>query len=256
MNDSNWETLMSLRLDHLVISVNDLQGAMQDFADAGFRVQYGGQHADGITENALILFADGSYLELIALTEAHERGESSFKQLLRETGEGFTGYAFYSDALVDDLNAMEARGITISPVRQGGRARPDGLVLQWRMAQLDKQSSPFIIQDDSPREWRVPAFGEAVQHENGAMGIDALHMHCTNFDASVARYQAIGGSSPEVSATFTRFRIGGLSIFLFRDPQYSPERREELVTLSLFKAVMVPQRLSVRGLSVVLANKQ
>jgi catechol 2,3-dioxygenase-like lactoylglutathione lyase family enzyme len=245
-----------LRLDHVVISVSDLQAAMRDFTEAGFRVAYGGKHADGITENALILFADGSYLELIALTEGHVRAESNFKQLLHETGEGFTGYALYSDALVDDLNAMEARGITISPVRAGGRARPDGVLLRWRIAKLDNKMSPFVIQDDSPREWRVPAVGDAVIHENGSLGIDALNIHCTNFDASVARYQAICGGKAEETATFTRFRIGGVSIFLYRNPGYSAEVQEDIISLSLLKPEMIPQRLSIRGLTLVLANKQ
>lgn len=239
-----------------MISVTDLQAAMQDFTDAGFRLAYGGKHADGITENALILFADGSYLELIALTEGHQLHESNFKQLLRESGEGFTGYALYSDDIVHDLNAIEARGLYVSPLRQGGRARPDGLVLQWRIALVDNAMSPFVIQDISPRDWRVPAFGEAVLHENGAMGIQTLNIHCSNYDASVARYQAITGDSPEETATYARFRIGGTEVLLFRNPQYSPEINEEIISLSLLKASSIPQRISLHGSVFVLMGTQ
>jgi hypothetical protein len=238
---------MSLRLDHIVISVTNLQTAMRDFLEADFRLLYGGKHADGITENALILFADGSYLELIALTAGHSRAESNFKQLLRERGEGFTGYALYSDDLANDLNAMDVRGITISPIRSGGRARPDGVVLQWRIGLLDNAMSPFVIQDISPRDWRVPAFGEDVMHENGAMGIQTLNIHCSNFDASVTRYEAITGSPAEVHPSFNRFRIGGTEILLFRNPQYSDEIREDLISLNLLKASGIPQRLSLHN---------
>ena len=243
---------MSLRLDHIVISVTNLQVAMKDFVQAGFRLQYGGKHADGITENALILFADGSYLELIALTEGHSRAEAHFKQLLHETGEGFTGYALHSDDLANDLNAMDIRGITVSPIRAGGRARPDGVVLQWRIALLDNAMSPFVIQDDSPREWRVPAFGEDVMHENGAMGIQTLNIHCSNYDASVARYEAITGSPAQVTASFSRFRIGSTEILLFRNPHYSDEIREELISLNLLKASSIPQRISLHNSVFVL----
>jgi hypothetical protein len=236
---------MSLRLDHIVISVTNLHTAMRDFLEADFRLQYGGKHADGITENALILFADGSYIELIALTEGHSRAESNFKPLLREKGEGFTGYALHSDDLANDLNAMDVRGITVSPVRSGGRARPDGLLLQWQIALLDNAVSPFVIQDMSPREWRVPAFGEDVMHENGAMGIQSLNIHCSNFDASLERYEAITGSPAEVYPSFSRFRIGGTEILLFRNPHYSEEVREDLISLNLLRASGIPQRLSL-----------
>ena len=57
---------MSLQLDHLVILVRDLESAIADYTALGFTVQRGGTHADGATHNALVGFADGSYLELIA----------------------------------------------------------------------------------------------------------------------------------------------------------------------------------------------
>jgi catechol 2,3-dioxygenase-like lactoylglutathione lyase family enzyme len=245
---------MPLRLDHVVISVTDLQAAMRDFQNAGFRLQYGGKHADGITENALILFADGSYLELIALTTGQQREAAGFKQLLRENGEGYTGYALYSDDLVEDLNTMEAQGIYVSPIRPGGRARPDGVVLQWRIALLDNGMSPFVIQDDSPREWRVPAFGEDVLHENGARGIQALNIHCSNYDASLKRYSAICGTAPEETASFARFRLGDTELLLYRHPQYQEAIHEDIISLSLYKATSIPQRLSIRGIVFVLAN--
>jgi hypothetical protein len=245
---------IDVRLDHLVISVSDLRLAMQDFVNAGFRLQYGGKHADGITENALIFFDDGRYLELIALVEGKERRESSFKQLLRETGEGFTGFALYSDDMVNELNAIEARGLYVSPIQPGGRARPDGVELKWRIALLDKGMSPFVIEDESPREWRVPASGENVRHENEALGILNLNIHCSNYDASLARYAAITGQAAEETASFARFSIGGTEILLFRDPQYSPEIQEEIISIGLLKAGSIPQRLSLHGAVLILSG--
>ena len=65
---------MSLTLDHVVIRVNDLERVIADYTALGFTVQRGGTHADGVTHNALVGFADGSYLELIAfLQPAPER---------------------------------------------------------------------------------------------------------------------------------------------------------------------------------------
>src|SRR5439155_20766639 len=56
----------SLQLDHLVIRVHDLDQAVKDFTALGFTVTLGGEHPGWGSRNALIPFADGSYLELIA----------------------------------------------------------------------------------------------------------------------------------------------------------------------------------------------
>jgi hypothetical protein len=60
---------MANAIDHVVIVVRDLAQASADFAAAGFTVTPGGEHADGATHNALIPFADGAYIELIAFKE-------------------------------------------------------------------------------------------------------------------------------------------------------------------------------------------
>jgi catechol 2,3-dioxygenase-like lactoylglutathione lyase family enzyme len=57
---------MTLPLDHVVILVAELERAIADYTTLGFTVQRGGTHAGGSTHNALVGFADGSYLELIA----------------------------------------------------------------------------------------------------------------------------------------------------------------------------------------------
>ena len=49
-------------IDHLVIMVRDLGAAIRDYSELGFTVVPGGSHPTG-THNALIAFADGSYLE-------------------------------------------------------------------------------------------------------------------------------------------------------------------------------------------------
>ena len=63
-------------LDHLILLVNDphhassqrtssLERAILTFTELGFQVVRGGTHADGLTSNALIVFSDGVYVELI-----------------------------------------------------------------------------------------------------------------------------------------------------------------------------------------------
>ncbi len=60
---------MLVGLDHLVILVEKLEEAVTGYEVLGFRVTLGGEHADGLTRNALVPFADGTYLELVAFID-------------------------------------------------------------------------------------------------------------------------------------------------------------------------------------------
>ena len=55
-------------IDHIVIAVVDLAVASRNYEGLGFTVVPGGRHPVG-THNALIAFADGAYIELIAFYE-------------------------------------------------------------------------------------------------------------------------------------------------------------------------------------------
>lgn len=59
---------MSLCLDHAIVAVHDLEQAIHDHRSLGFTVIPGGVHANRATHNALIAFANGTYLELLAAT--------------------------------------------------------------------------------------------------------------------------------------------------------------------------------------------
>ena len=56
---------MIIGIDHLVILVRNLDDAMRDYQQLGSTVTRGGEHPGG-THNALVGFANGTYLELIA----------------------------------------------------------------------------------------------------------------------------------------------------------------------------------------------
>ena len=56
-------------IDHLVILVEALEAAVAEYEELGFRVTPGGEHADGLTRNALVPLADGTYLELVSFVD-------------------------------------------------------------------------------------------------------------------------------------------------------------------------------------------
>ncbi|MGB7342120.1 MAG: VOC family protein [Phototrophicaceae bacterium] len=202
---------MTVRIDHIVIHVQDLQNAISDYQSAGFTTNYGGQHADGITENALIIFADGSYIELIALVDGKSYDDAGFKKLLKQSGEGYTGYALQSDDLDADLAAMRERGVLVGDIREGSRQRPDGELLQWKMATIDDAMTPFIIQDISDRDLRVPLTPETITHANGATGIHELLIRVPSIESALNHFGWIVGT-PLITRGVARFEMGTSAI--------------------------------------------
>lgn len=173
---------MSLKLDHLVILVRDLQQAQTDYRQLGFTVTPGGTHADGLTHNALVVFADGTYLELIAFRDPHDPRDNTWgwRQFVVR-GEGLIDYCMASDDLARDVAAFNAHGLTITGPVDGGRRRPDGVELRWRSARFRQagRALPFLIEDLTPREWRVPG-GAATEHTNRVRGIRELAIAVTD----------------------------------------------------------------------------
>ena len=79
LNEGKFDMASGFQLDHVVIKVNDLEGAMADYEALGFSVVVGGEHLAWGSRNALIPFKDGTYLELISFqgaADVHQTGDS------------------------------------------------------------------------------------------------------------------------------------------------------------------------------------
>ena len=177
---------MLRQLDHVVFVVRDLQSAIDDYRRRGFTVTSGGQHADRITHNALVPFSDGSYLELAAFRDLSRSLNHRWWHIAAEGG-GYADFALLSDDLAADTAALGA--LVKTPPRGDGRTRPDGVELKWRTVVL-KAPLPFIIQDVTPRELRVPG-GAATDHANGAMGIASLVVGATDISDAEWSYAVL-----------------------------------------------------------------
>lgn len=182
-------------IDHIVILVEDLAAAESDYAALGFTVTPGGEHAGGETHNALVVFADGSYLELIAF-KREAPGHRWWRHLA--AGAGLVDFALLPDAIDEDVAAARARGLPFGEPIPGGRLRPDGQRVAWKIAAPPTPDLPFLCWDVTPRSLRVPE-GAARQHANGATGIAALTVVARELPASVDRYRALLGAEPAES---------------------------------------------------------
>ena len=177
---------MLRRLDHVVLVVRDLASAMADHRRRGFTVTPGGQHADRVTQNALISFVDGSYLELVAFGDLGRSLSHRWWKIAADGG-GLADFALLSDDLEADAAALAE--LVKTPPKDGGRTRPDGVELRWRTAVL-KPPLPFVIEDLTARELRVPA-GAATEHANGATGIASVAVGAVDLSDAEWRYAAL-----------------------------------------------------------------
>jgi len=218
-------------LDHAVIAVRDLDIAIKDYHDLGFTVIRGGVHANRATHNALIAFADGTYLELLAGT-----GESPLPDLidfsmLLQTGEGLVGFALRSDDLDADATRLKAHGVAVGEVIPGERRREDGTVIRWKLAQLAEGFAPFLIQDITPREWRVPADAMVTMHPNGAVGMRGVGIAVREMAVIKARYVTLLGISPQLISQ-NRIAIGNVILHQLFEGETS-ELQETLYAIHL-----------------------
>lgn len=185
---------MPLALDHIVILVNDLSAAIASYSSLGFQVRPGGTHADGSTHNALVGFADGSYLELIAfLKPAPGHRWWRFAQAGRQ---GFVDFALLPDSVGAVVAGAQGRGLAYAGPQDGGRLRPDGERLQWQIGTPPSPDLPFLCGDVTPRHLRVPE-GAVRVHANGVQGVATVTLLVADLDTSLARYQALLGTDAD-----------------------------------------------------------
>lgn len=150
---------MDIQIDHVVIAGKNLDEMRAGFTSVGLTPDEGGTHADGQTHNVLIGFEDGSYLELIAPVPGGTAPDHAWSQYMNNNA-GVCAWAIRSNDIRADVEMFRQRGITVSDPTPGGRNRPDGVRLEWITAQLGDgplgSVLPFLIQDVTPRELRVP----------------------------------------------------------------------------------------------------
>jgi catechol 2,3-dioxygenase-like lactoylglutathione lyase family enzyme len=157
-------------IDHLVIVVPDLDAAIASYQDLGFRVVPGGRHLVG-THNALVPFADGAYLELIAF---YEPSPAHRWWLPLQRGGGLVDYCLRTDALLEDADRLRRGGMPMDDPLPMVRKRPDGYEVRWRLSiasEGHRGVAPFLIEDETPRAERVPS---DTDHPNGATGVASL----------------------------------------------------------------------------------
>jgi hypothetical protein len=187
-----------LDLDHASICGSNLDGLRQAFIDVGLTPDFGGPHGNGVTQMAFIGFDDQSYLELIAPVKAGVTEGTEWGRFM--TGDaGPCAWAVGTNVLLQEVDRLKKAGIPVTAPQRGSRKRPDGMSVEWTTADVGSGTPgsmlPFIIEDQTPREWRVQT-SESVK---GApvSGIENVVLGVNNLDAAIALFRkAYGWSEP------------------------------------------------------------
>ncbi|KAK4447365.1 glyoxalase-like domain-containing protein [Podospora aff. communis PSN243] len=245
---------MAAVLDHIVIllphsTLADLPAWLSD----SFTITPGGRHSNNITENKLILFQDGIYIELIAFvdgtpTEVRKstrwgrRAEGEAVDfaltLLPEPGspeESFDPEEVFKNG-VQKMVEGAATGYEYLDPAAGGRITPDGTELRWAVAvpkqgeRLVEGELPFWCLDRTPRDLRVPfrARSEAARHPSAVTGVAAVELRVNGVDNQdeLARvYESLLGEG--ITEDGTSNRVWELGV---------PETQQERVTTLILKA--------------------
>ncbi|KXT11565.1 hypothetical protein AC579_10337 [Pseudocercospora musae] len=173
---------INAKLDHVILLLpyKDIVDPPAWVTD-NFTVSPGGRHADNKTENKLVLFKDGTYLELIAfINDDPEKRKGHWW----DKAYGVVDFALTTeDEEFGELGGIKDRlsrtdtGISYTNPKAGGRERPDGVELQWRVTfptGTDRGSLPFWCHDVTPRHRRVPLSDAATSHPSGTLGMSGV----------------------------------------------------------------------------------
>ncbi|KAH7107265.1 glyoxalase-like domain-containing protein [Auriculariales sp. MPI-PUGE-AT-0066] len=198
-------------LDHIVylIPPGSLHEAVANFTSLGFNVIPGGTHAGGETYNALILFDEGPYIELISFTRppVPDSTHRWAQELPGWIDWAHLGTSDQTTDLAQILNSRSSNQYEYDATVPGGRERPDGRVLKWRITapKLSRHSPgsiPFFCGDVTPRDWRVPSnVDKNVDHENGALGVAYVRLLTTSDPEIIRkRFDGVLGHAPAKGA--------------------------------------------------------
>jgi hypothetical protein len=149
---------MKLEVDHVTLGASRLEALASAFAAVGLAADYGGLHSNGITHMSQLVFADGSYVELVSVLRPGQPSPWWHEHIVHEGGP--CAWAVRVDDVDAEVRRLRARGVTVGDASHMDRKRPDGQVVEWDLAFVGDHGAgamhPFIINDRTPRELRVP----------------------------------------------------------------------------------------------------
>jgi hypothetical protein len=215
-----------LKIDHVTVAGASLKKLQAQLSAAGLATVYGGAHANGVTEMALVSFPDGSYLEAIAPREHADPqalAQHAWAKFMQRDA-GPCAWAVREKDVSAEVKRLQAAGIAVAAPARSGRQRPDGVRLDWETAQIGAEPNgtffPFLIHDFTPRDQR--AFPEGKPLNRDFRGVGKVVIAVRDLEASLKRYRQAYGTPPAIKQVDPGFGarlalLGGAPV-LFAQP--------------------------------------
>jgi catechol 2,3-dioxygenase-like lactoylglutathione lyase family enzyme len=203
-----------MKIDHVTLAGSDLHRMERAFTDLGLKPEYGGLHSNGITHMGLLGFEDGSYIELISTLQPGQRAPWWGNAIAGNAGP--CAWAVLSGNIHSDTARLASAGVPVDGPHAMNRRRPDGRLVEWELTYLGQHEPgatlPFLIQDRSPREWRVqPTPG---LREKGLTGLAAVVLAVRSIAAASDLFRrAFGWPAPMTQVD----RVFGAALAHFPD---------------------------------------
>jgi hypothetical protein len=183
-----------LKIDHVTLAGARLEEMRAAFSAAtGIPTEYGGPHANHVTEMALASFPDGSYLELMGIQKQADPAAvaaHTWGRFLRDNG-GPCAFALRVTDVKAEVERLSNAGIHVGAAEKSGRTRPDGVALAWETADVGSGPRgsffPFLIRDFTPRENRVYPSGRPTSTRYRGVGLVVIGVR--NLEGSIAQYR-------------------------------------------------------------------
>jgi hypothetical protein len=157
-----------VQLDHIVIRVDSLKQAVNDYRAMGFTI-----HHEAIaiehTNCALIFFENGVYFMLLE-NSPHEVNDFS---AITEGDEGLAGYAMRTNDIQAETKRLQGEGFAVGDTIEITQ-RFNQREIRWNIATIDGGFKPYLVQDVTPTEWRILTDKPHVTHANHAVRVPAV----------------------------------------------------------------------------------
>lgn len=136
------------QIDHLVVAIRSLPEGIAEFERlTGITAVVGGRHPDRGTENALVSFGGGKYLEIIA-PQAGATLQPRDERMRALDRLRIIRWAVSVSDGDEGATALRAAGFAVQPPQPGSRVTPSGERLEWSTFDLvdpSVSSAPFFI---------------------------------------------------------------------------------------------------------------